>query len=224
MNLDFTELYLVEGDSAGGSADSGRDAQIQAILPLRGKILNVEKAQLVKLFGNKEIRNMFQAIGVVPGEEMDVDKRRYGKIILMMDADVDGSHIRTLLLTFLFRLMRPLVKAGCVYVAQTPLYRVLPKGKKKATPRYVQSHEEMRKELTELGLDGASVFVKQDGTVFEGENLAKIVQLISAAEEPLLTLERRGIDLRYLSHHHLSRGQPVSQISPFHGTRSILVC
>ena len=153
-DLESTEVYLVEGDSAGGSADTGRDSNIQAILPLRGKILNVEKAQLVKVLDNNEISNLFRAIGVSPGsgaEGMDISKRRYGKIIVMTDADVDGSHIRTLLLTFLFRHMRELVEGGFVYIAQPPLYRVTQKGRK--APRYVQTHETMMQELTALGLD-----------------------------------------------------------------------
>src|SRR5581483_5492930 len=117
--LDITELYLVEGDSAGGSADTGRDSNTQAILPLRGKILNVEKATVVKVLDNAEISNIFKAIGIPPLAEMeDVTKRRYGKVILMTDADIDGSHIRTLLLTFIFRHMRALVENGCVYIAQ----------------------------------------------------------------------------------------------------------
>ncbi|HUG20371.1 MAG TPA: DNA gyrase subunit B, partial [Planctomycetaceae bacterium] len=135
--LDITELYLVEGDSAGGSADTGRDSNTQAILPLRGKILNVEKAQLVKVLDNAEISNIFKAIGIPPGAELaDISKRRYGKFIIMTDADVDGSHIRTLLLTFVFRHMRKLVQEGCVYIAQPPLYKVIQKKK----IRYVQTH------------------------------------------------------------------------------------
>jgi len=193
--LDITELYLVEGDSAGGSADTGRDSNIQAILPLRGKILNVEKAQLVKILDNAEISNIFKAVGVPPGAELeDVTKRRYGKIILMTDADVDGSHIRTLLLTFFFRHMRELVNNGCVYVAQPPLYRVT-QGKK---VRYVQTQEEMMGELVELALSGSNL-EHEDGTIFEGEMLEKLVKLVSELEEPLGTLDRRGIDLKFLS-------------------------
>ncbi|MFK7821250.1 MAG: type IIA DNA topoisomerase subunit B, partial [Planctomycetaceae bacterium] len=195
--LDITELYLVEGDSAGGSADTGRDSNTQAILPLRGKILNVEKAQLVKILDNNEISNIFKAIGLSPvagGEDMDITKRRYGKIIVMTDADVDGSHIRTLLLTFIFRHMRELVKNGHIYIAQPPLYRVVQRSK----TRYVQTHEEMMTELIELGLNGTEVIMKEDDAIFEGENLQKIVGLISNLEEPFVTLERRGIDLRTL--------------------------
>ncbi|MEX2288576.1 MAG: DNA gyrase subunit B [Planctomycetaceae bacterium] len=196
--LDITELYLVEGDSAGGSADTGRDSNTQAILPLRGKILNVEKAQLVKVLDNAEISNIFKAVGVPPGAELeDVTKRRYGKIIVMTDADVDGSHIRTLLLTFLFRHMRELVKHGCVYIAQPPLYRVV----QKKNTRYVQSHEQMMKELVQLGLDGGSL-VCTDGTAFEGDNFRRLVDLVGKLEEPLETLDRRGIDLKHLAAHH----------------------
>ncbi len=193
-----SELFLVEGDSAGGSADTGRDSNTQAILPLRGKILNVEKAQLVKVLDNEEIAAIFKAIGVTPGGVLeDAAKRRYGKVILMTDADVDGSHIRTLLLTFLFRHMRPLVEQGCIYIAQPPLYRVV---QRKQT-RYVQTAEEMTAELIELGLDGASLKFP-DGTVLEGETLRKIVTSIGELEDPLLTLERRGIDLRVLAAKH----------------------
>ena len=196
--LDITELYLVEGDSAGGSADTGRDSNTQAILPLRGKILNVEKAQLVKVLDNNEIANIFKAVGLSPAtpmEELDISKRRYGKIIVMTDADVDGSHIRTLLLTFIFRHMRALVKEGYIYIAQPPLYRVIQNRK----TRYVQTHEEMMNELIELGLNGSSVIVRDDETVFKGDSLERIVRLIEEAEQPIDRLERRGIDLRYLA-------------------------
>jgi DNA gyrase subunit B len=191
--LDITELYLVEGDSAGGSADTGRDSNTQAILPLRGKILNVEKAQLVKVLDNNEIANIFKAIGMVPGGDFDISKRRYGKIIVMTDADVDGSHIRTLLLTFLFRHMRELVKEGCIYIAQPPLYRV----QQRKQTRYVQTHEEMMYELVQLGMDETSL-VCPDGTVFDGDHFSKLVDFITKIEEPIETLERRGITLDYL--------------------------
>ncbi len=208
-DLNRTEVYLVEGDSAGGSADTGRDAEIQAILPLRGKILNVEKAQLVKILGNAEVANIFKAIGIPPqAEETDIAKRRYGKLVVMTDADVDGSHIRTLLLTFLFRHMRQLVKEGCVYIAQPPLFRVLPKsGKKKAEPRYVQTEEEMNTELLELGLSGTHLVYLPNGdksaTPVEFDeprlrDLAKTLAPLDGRDSPLELLERRGIDLKRL--------------------------
>ena len=196
-DLESTELYLVEGDSAGGSADTGRDSNIQAILPLRGKILNVEKAQLVKVLDNTEISNLFRGIGLSPAgieDEMDISKRRYGKIIVMTDADVDGSHIRTLLLTFLFRHMRDLVVGGHIYIAQPPLYRVI----QRKQVRYVQTHQAMMSELISLGMNGTRLTVKADSTVFSGENLQKIVDLAMQMEQPLELLERRGIDIRYL--------------------------
>ncbi|MBL8812142.1 MAG: DNA gyrase subunit B, partial [Planctomycetaceae bacterium] len=196
-DLESTELYLVEGDSAGGSADTGRDSSIQAILPLRGKILNVEKAQLVKVLDNAEITNLFRAIGLSPAggdEEMDISKRRYGKIIVMTDADVDGSHIRTLLLTFLFRHMRDLVQNGHVYIAQPPLFRVI----QRKQVRYVQTLPQMMTELINLGMNGTRLIVKADGTPFDGDNLKKLVELAEKMEQPLDLLERRGIDIRYL--------------------------
>ncbi len=231
-DLNVSELYLVEGDSAGGSADQGRDSATQAVLPLRGKILNVEKAQLIKVLANTEVTALFKAIGIAPmAEEIDVAKRRYGKIILMTDADVDGSHIRTLLLTFIFRHMRELLKQGCIYVAQPPLYRVMSKGKRNQKPRYVQTHEEMMGELLDLGLDGATLVLSpREGLVkghpeglaqrreITGDQLRRLALTLSTIEEPMEALERRGISLRRLATEHATPDGLLPRYRTFKGT------
>src|SRR5207302_10197848 len=150
---DESELFLVEGQSAGGTADSGRDRSYQAILPLRGKVLNVEKARPEKVLSNEEICNLIAAVGIDIGNSEDVARLRYGKVVILTDADVDGQHIRTLLLTFFYRQMIKLIEDGHIFVARPPLYKVT---QRKAV-RFVKTAEEMSRELMERGLNGTKL-------------------------------------------------------------------
>jgi DNA gyrase subunit B len=206
-DMEKCELYLVEGDSAGGSAEGGRHREYQAILPLRGKIINAYKSREDKVLANEEVRSVISAIGAGIGEEADLAKRRYDKIVIMTDADVDGSHIRTLLLTFFYRQMYQLVAKGHVYVAQPPLFRV----RSKKTVYYVQTEEEMKNQLLDQGL-GEGVFFPGDGREISGDEMQKLCRTLSGLEDALVALEKRGVSLR----DHARRRDPQSGRLPMY--------
>ena len=197
---DESEIFLVEGGSAGGSADNGRQRHNQAILPLRGKVLNVEKARIEKVLNNEELCSLISAIGIDLGNTEDITGLRYGKVILLTDADVDGQHIRTLLLTFFYRQMRVLIEKGHIWVARPPLFKV----EQKKNIRYVQTLEEMETELLDRGIDDTKLSVappegtQAAPTLFEGDRLKSLMAVLDELEKALVILERRGLNIAML--------------------------
>ncbi|MDP6507275.1 MAG: toprim domain-containing protein, partial [Planctomycetota bacterium] len=194
-DIESTELYLVEGDSAGGSAKQGRDRIFQAILPLRGKIINVEKTRVDKILRHEEICAMLSALGTSIGEEINVEKVRYGKIIIMTDADVDGSHIRTLLLTFFYRHMPELIDAGKLYVAMPPLFRLARRRK----VQYMHTEEEQKEFLLTQGLEGCklqSLDGNGNAPVFQNGDLREVLDLITDMERQGHSLKRKGVEIQ----------------------------